>query len=271
MKLLDFLSPDRIEFSRKVKSKEDVLRTISSMVTGDPVIGSAKEDEIFKAFTQRESMGSTGFGQGVAIPHCRLPEASGFAVGILVAPKGVDFDSMDGEKARIFPFVVGPESETKEYLKILSSISQVLRREEIRKKILSLDSPQEVYQLIRDHILPDETEVQRRPGMKMIHVFIRDEDVFDDILQIFSSSDGISAMVLETHESTDYLMKGPFYAGFWDTNIRGFNRLIVAVVRNELVNSTVRSIEYFCGKLKDRDDILVTVTDLHYALGSLSN
>ena len=77
-------------------------------------------------------------------------------------------------------------------------------------------------------------------------------------------------MVLEAHESTDYLMKGPFFAGFWDSSVQRFNRLIVAVVRDELVNYTVRSIEYACGDLADRDDILVTVTDLHYTLGSLS-
>ena len=103
----------------------------------------------------------------------------------------------------------------------------------------------------------------------MLHVFIQDEDLFDDLLQVFAGSESTSAMILETHESTDYMRKMPLFAGFWNTDLRHFNRMIVAVVRDELVSSTIRNIEYICGKISERDDLMITVTDLHNVLGSL--
>ncbi|MBN2586553.1 MAG: PTS sugar transporter subunit IIA [Candidatus Fermentibacteraceae bacterium] len=270
MNLMDVLDPELIVFSPDLTDKEDVLRKISSMAAVKDLVGNATEDEVYDAFLTRESLGSTGFGHGVAIPHCRIAGAGGFLAGMIITPKGIDFDSIDGESVRIFPFVVGPESEAKEYLRILSSIAQLLRSETVRKQILSLASTEEVHRFLKEQTRVEDTAPSRRPGMKMMHVFVQNEDLFDDILQIFTGSDSVSAVVLETHESTDYLMKGPFFAGFWDTSVQRFNRLIVAVIRDELVNGVVRSIEYACGKLADRDDVLVTVTDLHYTLGSLS-
>lgn len=270
MNLLDVLEPGLIAPCTDLSDKEDVLRRVASVAAGSGIAGETSEQEIYDALMEREALGSTGFGNGVAIPHCRLKGAGGFAAGLITSSEGIDFDSIDGEKARLFPFVIGPESEPKEYLRLLSSIAQVFRNDKTRKELLSLSSPQEILQLLREKVLPDDTAPPRRPGMKMMHVFIQNEDLFDEILQIFTGSESVSAMVLEAHESTDYLMKGPFFAGFWDSKVQRFNRLIVAVIRDELVNSTVRSIEYACGKLSERDDILVTVTDLHYTLGSLS-
>jgi len=270
MRFMDALRPELIERSSEMSSKDEVLRRIAGMVAGIEDAGSATADEIYEALNSRESLGSTGFGQGVAIPHCRLPEADGFMVGLMTAPGGIDFDSIDGEKVRLIPFVVGPETEPKEYLKLLSAIAQLLRNSKVRKGLIALGSSSEIYRYLGEQIRPDDTEPRRRPGQKMMHVFIQNEELFDEILQIFTGSESVSAMVLEAHESTDYLMKGPFFAGFWDSSVQRFSRLIVAVIRDELVNSTVRSIEYACGKLTERDDILVTVTDLHYTLGSLS-
>ena len=140
----------------------------------------------------------------------------------------------------------------------------------MRKQLLGCDSAEDAYRTVTGLIRTEDAVPPRRPGKKMVHVFVQNEDLFDDILQIFTGSESVSALVLEAHESTDYLMKGPFFAGFWDTSVQQFNRLIVAVVRDELINGVVRSIEYACGKLSERDDILVTVTDLHYTLGSLT-
>ncbi len=269
MNLRDAFDSKLIAFSPDVSDKEEVLRIISDMVAASSRIGDTTSDAIYHSLSERESMGSTGFGHGIAIPHCRIPNLDDFLVGLLISEKGIDFDSIDGEDTRIFPFIVGPESKPKEYLKLLSAISQILRDSNFRKEILSLRSPDEINSLIKAHSLPEDGTPPRRPGMKMLHVFIQNEELFDDLLQVFAGSESTSAIILETHESTDYLMKIPLFAGFWNADVRHFNRMIVAVVRDELVNSTIRNIEYICGKISDRDDIMITVTDLHNVLGSL--
>ena len=270
MKLIDTLDPELIVYSEAISTKEEVLRKIADMVSSSGRISGVSSETIYTALLERESLGSTGFGHGIAIPHCRIAETDKFLVGILISGKSIDFESVDGENAQIFPFVVGPESKPKEYLKLLSALAQILRDDSFRKEILSSKSPEDVFELIKTHILPEDDNIPRRPGRKMLHVFIQNEEFFDDLLQIFAGSEATSAMVIEGHESTDYLMSSPLFAGFWNTDIQHFNRIIIAVIRDELVNSTIRSIEYVCGKLSDREDIMITVTDLHYVLGSLS-
>jgi PTS system nitrogen regulatory IIA component len=269
MKLRDVLDPGLIVYSPDISNKEEILRKIADSIINSGRISNVISDTIYRALSDRESLGSTGFGHGIAIPHCRIAGTDDFLVGMLITGNGVDFDSIDGEDVRIFPFVIGPESKPKEYLKLLSAIAQMLRNDSFRKEILSLHSPEQIYELIIAHTLSEDEVPPKRPGRKMLHVFIQNEDFFDDLLQIFAGSESTSAMIIEGHESTDYLMKSPLFAGFWNADIQQFNRIIVAVVRDELVNSTIRSIEYICGKLSKRDDIMVTVTDLHNVLGSL--
>ncbi len=269
MNLMDALDSKMIVISPDVSDKEEVLRKVADMVVKSDRIKNVTSDAIYHALSERESLGSTGFGHGIAIPHCRIAGMDSFLIGLLILDKGIDFDSIDGEKTQIFPFIIGPESKPKEYLKLLSAISQILRESSFRKEILSIRSPEEIRSLFKAHTLPEDGTPPRRPGMKMLHVFIQNEDLFDDLLQVFAGSESTSALILETHESTDYMMKIPLFAGFWNADVRHFNRMIVAVVRDELVNSTIRNIEYICGKISERDDIMITVTDLHNVLGSL--
>ncbi|MCK5116843.1 MAG: PTS sugar transporter subunit IIA [Candidatus Aegiribacteria sp.] len=269
MNLRDAFDSKLITYSPDISDKEEVLRRIADMAVSSGRISDITSDALYRALSERESMGSTGFGNGMAIPHCRIPDLDDFLVGMLISENGIDFDSIDGEKTQIFPFIIGPDSKPKEYLKLLSGISQILRDSSFRKEILSLRSPEEIIELIKAHTLPEDGSPPKRPGMKMLHVFIQNEDLFDDLLQVFAGSESTSALILETHESTDYMMKIPLFAGFWNADVRHFNRMIVAVVRDELVNATIRNIEYICGKISERDDIMITVTDLHNVLGSL--
>jgi len=76
-------------------------------------------------------------------------------------------------------------------------------------------------------------------------------------------------MVLEAHESTEYMSNMPVFAGLWNNDLNTFNRIIMAVVKESLLNQTLRNIEYVCGDFRKQTDVMVTVTDLHHALGSL--
>ncbi len=268
MNLFDFFKKDMIEYRDDLKNREDVFRRIASMVAGNT--GDITEEALFKALAAREKLGSTGLGFGVAIPHCRMNNLSDFIVGMLISSRDINFDSGDGEPVRIIPFVVGPESKPKEFLKILSCLVQMLRDPEVRKKIATSKSPDEVYEFLKHHAEPTGSEPRRSPGRKLVHVFIQNEEFFDDILQIFTGLESISTVIVESRDPMDFLMKSPFFAGLWTGEGQRFSRIIISVVKNELVNSIVRNIEYVCGSLSERDDVLVTVTDIHYTLGSLS-
>ncbi len=271
MSLKDALNPSLVRIDSTSSDKKSLLMAVAKLAASHASGEGLDAEAIFQALVERESLSSTGFGNGVAIPHCRLSVLDRFLVGMLVVSKGIDFDSLDGEDSRIFPFVIGPESKPKEHLKLLSAISQMLRNAAFRKQLCNAKTDQQLLDSLRDSLLPGDTLPVRRPGSKLIHVFVQNEKIFDELLQVFSAAENTSAMVLEAHESTDYLAKSPLFAGFWNTDVHRFSRIITAVVRDELTNATIRNIEYVCGQLSERDDVMVTVTDLHYVLGSLGN
>ena len=271
MGLMDSLDPGLVRIDSTSRDKKSLLMAVADLVAGHVSGQVLDAATVFQALDERESLGSTGFGNGIAIPHCRLPALDSFLVGMIVTSKGINFDSVDGENSRIFPFVIGPESKPKEHLKLLSALSQMLRDAGFRKQLCNAETDQQLLDTLKSSMHHDDTMPVRRPGSKLIHVFVQNEKIFDALLQVFSATENTSAMVLEAHESTDYLAKSPLFAGFWNTDLQQFNRIIAAVVRDELTNSTIRNIEYVCGKLSERDDVMVTVTDLHYVLGSLGS
>ncbi len=270
MRLTDAFDAGAVALGERLRDRGEVLSRIAGLVTGDdgpfPGIG---PDIVLDALRAREEIGSTGMGEGVAIPHCRLEGADRFVVGMLTTSRGVEFGALDGRPVRLFPFVMGPADRPKEHLMLLSRLARLMRVEESRSALLGATSASEVGLILSSGESEPEQPPEKRPGMRMLHVFVQDEDVFDDILQVFTATAETSAMVVEGHESTDYLHRHALFAGFWNPDIRHFNRLIIAVVREELVGAAIRSIEYVCGDIGERRDVLVTVTDLELALGSL--
>ncbi|MCK5065724.1 MAG: PTS sugar transporter subunit IIA [Candidatus Fermentibacteraceae bacterium] len=273
MILKTMLNPDAISIDHNLPDKHAVLHRIAEIVASEDLTGEHVEvSTIVKALEDREALGSTGFGHGVAIPHCRLKSIDDFSVGFVFVPEGVDFNSVDGENAYFFPFVVGPEDRPKKHLSVLSALAQLMRTSEIKKEIEGCNSIQDINDIFSKYLSPeDENPPAIIAGMKLIHVFIQDESLFDEILQIFSVIETTYTMVVESHESTDYLRNISLFADFWNTDIQHFNRIIIAVVRDELIHATIRNIEYICGDLSKQEDVLITITDLRRVLGSLSS
>ena len=108
-----------------VQKDEDVLKKISVMASERSELSAYTKEEIFSALLERERIGSTGFENGVALPHCSLEMAKGFVSGVLVVPGGVDFDAIDGGKSLVFAFIIGPASERNSHIQLLSAYSRI--------------------------------------------------------------------------------------------------------------------------------------------------
>jgi PTS system nitrogen regulatory IIA component len=102
------------------------------------------------AILDREKIVSTGIGIGVAIPHAKLEGYSDFFIAIgIQKKKGIDWNALDGSEVKLIFMIGGPENRQTEYLKILSRLTQAIKDEERRKKILKTNSPGEVIDLFR--------------------------------------------------------------------------------------------------------------------------
>ncbi len=124
---------------------------ISRLVDALDKAGKLKDKKKFhNAILDREKIVSTGIGIGVAIPHAKQEGYNDFfiAVGVL-KKKGVDWNALDGSDVKIVFMIGGPDNKQTEYLKILSTLTQAVKDEERRKKILKANSPNEVKDLFQ--------------------------------------------------------------------------------------------------------------------------
>lgn len=116
-------------------SKNEILKMLVSNMEENTDLISDK-DMFYKEVLERESVGTTGIGMGVAIPHARTKVVKDIIVSVALLKNPVDFDSLDGEKVKIVILVGAPKEESRKYLELLSSLSRIFRDKNIRESIL---------------------------------------------------------------------------------------------------------------------------------------
>ncbi|MBC8450747.1 PTS sugar transporter subunit IIA [bacterium] len=268
MNLIEILQPECIEVGASLASKTEALRLAARLASSSPALVHVGVDAILAGLEQRESLGSTGFGKGIAIPHCRLDSISQFVAGAISVPAGVAFDSLDSEKVRIIIFTVGPSGNSGEHIRLLSQISRVLSSEGAVGEMVGAESATALRESFLRHLSVDSTERQD-PSRTLFRVFVQDEEMFNEILQIFGGTEPRATVVVEAENASSYLCKMPLFAGLWSDGPRSFSRLITSIVRKNMTNEIVRRIESITGPLNECENVLVTVQDVIYCGGHL--
>ncbi len=269
MTLFEAMRPECVTTGLACADKQALLREIARIACKSPTLAGLTEETIFAALEEREKLGSTGFGDGIAIPHCRLDEVTDFVVGLVTVPDGVDFDALDNAPVRLIIFIVAPESGSNEHIRLLSAISQVLGQPQAVAGILSQQDSAAARESFLRHCR-DEVDTTRHDSKNLFHVFVQDEDLFRDVLQVFAATDSSAVTVVDSHASSEYLAKMPLFAGFWSDSHIDYSKLIIAVVEKQMTNETIRQIERITGPLDECTNTLVTVQDIFFANGHLS-
>lgn len=147
MKITDFLDPRAIKLDLAATHKEGILKELVDVLAGVKELGDRKA--IVKALLERESLGSTGIGQGIAIPHGKTDRVKELIAGLGVSRKGVNFEALDGEPVYILFLLVAPKETAGPHLKALAQISRLLRDSYFCELIKRCKTPQELYELIK--------------------------------------------------------------------------------------------------------------------------
>ncbi|HVS01301.1 MAG TPA: PTS sugar transporter subunit IIA [Thermoanaerobaculia bacterium] len=125
-----------------------VLRELAERVAKG---GSVRDPEaLFERLWEREQLGSTGIGNGVAIPHCKLNALSRVLVAVGIAERGIDFGAVDDQPVRLFFLVVSPSKAPAEHLQSLAAISKWAKADHHVERILELQDPEAIYSLIQE-------------------------------------------------------------------------------------------------------------------------
>jgi PTS system nitrogen regulatory IIA component len=107
-------------------------------------------DELVRVLMEREALGSTGIGDGIAIPHAKLPFLREMIVAFGKSDKGVDFQSVDGKPAHLFFLLVTPDDNPGEHLRTLARISRILKNRALRDQLMKASRPGEIQRLISE-------------------------------------------------------------------------------------------------------------------------
>jgi PTS system fructose-specific IIA component/PTS system nitrogen regulatory IIA component len=129
MKLTDFVVSDAILPDLQVSTKEQAIRAMVGSLKNAGRIRAEDEESIIAAIMKREELGSTGIGNGVAVPHTKHPSVDKLIATVALSKEGVDFASLDGEAVYIMFLLVSPPDRPGDHLRGLENISRHLRNQ----------------------------------------------------------------------------------------------------------------------------------------------
>lgn len=147
-KILDFLDPTAVVIDLAATSKKGVLNELVAPLAR---AGKVKDSNTtVDVLLEREKLGSTGIGQGIAIPHAKTDQAKEVAVSFGLSRRGIPFDSLDGEPVYIFFLLVAPPDAAGIHLKTLARISRLLKDKFFRQALRDTKESAEVLKIIRE-------------------------------------------------------------------------------------------------------------------------
>lgn len=145
MTITDVLATDRVIPELSATTKAGVLEELAALLAGPTGTDAARLTAVLR---ERERLNSTAIGEGIAIPHGRLPGLRTVVAGFARSTAGVDFESVDRQPTRLFFVLVAPDDAAAMHLKALARISRLLKDKDFRAKLLALGSREELFAAI---------------------------------------------------------------------------------------------------------------------------
>jgi len=146
MNIQDMLKKEFIIEDLKSRTKKETLVELADVFLRDDT--NIDRDAMIEVLLEREKLGSTGIGDGIAIPHGKLAGLEKLVVSFGRSRGGVDFDSLDGRPVYIFFLLMAPENSAGQHLKALARISRMLKDVSFRESLINAESSENIYDLI---------------------------------------------------------------------------------------------------------------------------
>jgi fructose-specific phosphotransferase system IIA component len=140
MRLTELVNEKAVTTRLRARNKRDAIAELVELL--ESAHGIDSHGEVLDRVLRREAMMSTGIGNGVAIPHGKAKLVDRMVAACGVSPEGIEFESVDGEPARIFILLVAPESGGALHVKVLANISRLLKEESVRQSLREATNPE---------------------------------------------------------------------------------------------------------------------------------
>ncbi|RKY40479.1 MAG: hypothetical protein DRP76_01845 [Candidatus Omnitrophota bacterium] len=147
--ILEYLDKKDILFKIKGKSKKNIITFLVDHLISTKKVDKKYRKEIIKTLLQREEMGSTAIGGGVALPHARLENIKKVILCLGVSSQGINFDSLDGEPVYIIALLLSHHKEAGLHLKILALLARMLKDKYFIQRLKEVSQQEEIISLLR--------------------------------------------------------------------------------------------------------------------------
>lgn len=148
MKISDVLKKELVFPELVSKTKTDVIEELSRKVT--ELIPNLSFERVKETLMERERLCSTAVDSGVAIPHGKISDTTKIIAAFGRASEGIDFESLDGKKTKLFILLIAPDNSAGSHIRLLARISKIFRSDKIRTDLLKADSVDKIYDIIID-------------------------------------------------------------------------------------------------------------------------
>jgi PTS system nitrogen regulatory IIA component len=142
IRIADLLNPVRIDLDCQISSKKRLMEHVASMLTRET---HADEESVFRVLIERERLGSTGVGQGVALPHGRLAEIDDAILALAILSSPLDYQSPDRQDVQIVVGLLVPENANEVHLQILARLAELLNQSALRDRLLQAKDKNDIF------------------------------------------------------------------------------------------------------------------------------
>ena len=147
MNISELLKPTAVIASLKVQGKKNLLQELAARAAQ---VAKLPERKIFETLTERERLGTTGVGQGIAIPHGRLGDVSEIVGVFAQLETPIDYDAVDNQPVDLVFMLLAPEGAGADHLKALARVSRLLRNQNATEKLRAAKSAEALYAILTD-------------------------------------------------------------------------------------------------------------------------
>ena len=244
---------------------------MAELLSKNKAAGSETTESILAGMLQREELGSTGMGNGVAIPHCRLEGMKKFTLALTVCDKGIAWDSIDGRSVHIICAIAGPVDETDEHLRLLAGAARVLSNSKARYELLNSKTDFAMREAFLYHLSPVTSSHSKKSRKKLLLMVLQEEKAYNDVMELFLEIGVEGAVTINSDMMGPMLSNVPIFAGFMDVlgRSRPEPRLLLTLIPEEEVDNTVAAVEEITGDLDNHSGACIIIMDTVSIRGSL--
>ncbi len=274
MDIFKIVSEKSCTTNLSAKDKDECLKKLADIAAAS--FPDIPPQQILKSLREREEMVSTGLEDCIAIPHARIKGVSNFMIGIAVAPKGVDFNSIDKKKTRIFFILIGPEENTEEHLKIMAQIVRVAKNRTAYREMLQAPTSDTLKEAFLSHIRGIDIALREhgeksRANRKLFIIVLYEDNFFEDIIELLLERGITGAAVADVRGMRNILSGISLFSDFIDflKQRSDEGRLILAIVDQNAIAPLVDDIEQILGDLDTHTGAMILALDTHFIKGTL--